>query len=67
MLFRAIYEVEGKVRGMTIEKVNAAMAAEFAYTILQDYIKSIGGGEVLTVIPVKSRQDERLTSRQRRG
>lgn len=52
-LYRVIYIRDGKPKGMTISAPCAALAAEAAYTWLQDYILSIGGSWVLTVTPVQ--------------
>lgn len=52
-LYRVVYIRDGKPKGMTISAPCAALAAEAAYTWLQDYILSIGGSWVLTVSPVQ--------------
>ena len=54
-LFRAIYQRNGKVRGMTFSAHNAATAAQFAYTTLQSYVFAIGGGWILTVNDAKEK------------
>lgn len=52
-LFRALYIREGKPRGITFSAVNAAMAANFAYTVLQQVVTAAGGGDILTVTLAK--------------
>lgn len=51
-LYRCVYIRDGKPKGMTFAAPCAALAAEFAYTVIQDYVLSIGGSWVLTVTPV---------------
>ena len=62
-LFRCTYVREGKPAGMTFAHDCAASAAQFAYETLQPYILAAGGGWVLTVSAVKSKQEERMDSR----
>lgn len=62
-LFRCTYIRDGKPAGMTIEATCAAVATQAAYEVLQDYIFSMGGGWILTVAPVASRQEARLSTR----
>lgn len=40
-LYRAIYEREGKIRGMTFWAENEALAALYAYTVLQRLISAL--------------------------
>ena len=59
-LYRAVYLRNGKPRGMTFHARHPALAAEYAYTVLQGYISAIGGGSVLTVHPTSKRETRQL-------
>lgn len=58
-LFRAVYVRSGLPRGMTFSATCPPMAADYAYNTLQAYIRSIGGGDILTV----DRADRKRTPR----
>lgn len=55
MIFRVQYEREGRLRCMTFAAANDALAADFAYTILQTYIAALGGSWVFQVLPCSGR------------
>ena len=61
-LFRAVYIRSGLPRGMTFAATCPPMAADFAYTTLQDYIHSIGGGDILTVDHADRKKTPRRSS-----
>ena len=53
-LFRAVYIREGRVHGMTFTARNAALAADFAYTVIERAIKALDPrAEILTVAETK--------------
>lgn len=56
MIFRATYLREGKERGMTFGKRNEALAADFAYNVLQGFIRRIGGGAITSIKEVKEKR-----------
>lgn len=52
--YRAVYIRAGKVRGMTFGARNAALAADFAYTVIEKMAKALDpNSQVLTVREVK--------------
>ncbi len=55
-LYRAIYIREGLPRGMTFAAACPPLATDFAYNVLQEFVTSAGGGDILTVAPVLSRR-----------
>lgn len=61
-LYRAIYERDSRIRGMTFRASCPPVAAEYAYTVLQPYIYAAGGGDILTVAPARSKH-ARLVAR----
>jgi len=54
-LFRAIYEREGHIKGMTFWARNEAFAAQYAYTVLQKLVFALGGSWILTIRNAKER------------
>jgi hypothetical protein len=48
-LYRAHYLRNHHLRGMTFAARNAALAALYAYTILQPFVDSIGGSGIFRV------------------
>lgn len=58
-LYRAVYIRDHSARGMTFWASCPPMAADYAYTVLQSFIRAIGGGDVLTVSPTTKRKERK--------
>lgn len=55
-LFRALYIRDGRLKGITFSARNAALAADFAYSVIEALIQALDPkSEVLDIVPVKSR------------
>jgi len=52
-LYRAHYIRNHHLRGMTFAARNEALAALYAYTVLQPLVDSIGGSDILYVEALK--------------
>ena len=61
-LYRAIFPSPKGERKFTFASRAAPLAADFAYTTLSSYAKSLGYGEVLRIEPIPSRRPSRNPS-----
>lgn len=53
-LFRALYIRDGRLRGMTFSARNPALAAEFAYTVIERMAQSLDPKcQILDVVPAR--------------